>query len=362
MEKLRTYDISFDQIRAKDLFLDQNFSEKEKLSSYIVSQMETHLGERYNVSLSKYEYQIRDGQMWGRDMNEPFIESLKRGRDYRRKNGNPVDFLREEAEVVGFEKIENELLDIKTPVGTMMLSISPRGSEESTYQHNFYDVFTVKKNHEGKRFIEARRYTSALGTNDYKEKLSIFTERKFEDNAADFLANPIKITGVLTPDDVHKYLHQEHKSMDESSFAVIKEVCRRRIEEYSRSIIEQPDNEHLHKMIFNTILNKADEIVDRIEKDGGKMFLSYELNTDLRTDINRYAFREVKTVTTGCGISGGYETAKQETGSPFTVSDYGKDKYGERTFNCPSCKKENVRPYNALLPRCQHCNSTEVAC
>src|SRR6185437_2097466 len=67
-----------------------------------------------------------------------------------------------------------------------------------------------------------------------------------------------------------------------------------------------------------------------------------------------------------CGLSGELTGSGQSLIIPMEYQQqFGtmqKDKYGERAFNCPSCKKENMRPYNTLLPRCQHCNSTKVAC
>ncbi len=37
------------------------------------------------------------------------------------------------------------------------------------------------------------------------------------------------------------------------------------------------------------------------------------------------------------------------------------DKYGERTFECPSCHKTNIRPENQLISNCQHCGG-DVKC
>ncbi len=38
------------------------------------------------------------------------------------------------------------------------------------------------------------------------------------------------------------------------------------------------------------------------------------------------------------------------------------DKYGERSFDCPSCGKTNIRPKDELLKNCQHCGSNKVSC
>lgn len=347
---LRTYDISFDQKKARENV------DTEQFSSYLAMQMETHLGERFNVSLSRYEYEIQKGTLYGKDMDEPFIESLKRGRDFRLENGSLIDRKREEAEVVGFEKIQNLLADPDTPLGTMMLSISPQGGEESVYQHNFYDIFALK-DRDGKRFIEVRRYASSLSIEEFSEKTRAFSPISIDKNdpAASFLEQPIAIANTLTPDDLHLYLQKENDFMDEEEFMRIKKSCKSIIEAYTASIVEQPTNDVLHKTLFNAILNKADNVASSKLDD-------FVPNYSLQEEVGLYAFAPVREVMTGCGSSGGYEVSQDKMNSPFTVSSYAIDKYGERTFNCPSCKKENVRPYNTLLPRCLHCKSDKVSC
>jgi hypothetical protein len=369
-ETLRTYDISFDQEKSREIgvnsSLEEQLRQKEAFSAYVTSQMETHLGERFNVGISTFSYDIKNGELWGRDMEEPFVKSLKRGRDYRKLHGNEVDQRREEAEVKGFEKIQNVLTDENIPIGTMMLSVSPPGLRGSTYTHNFYDVFTVYSREESdQRFIEARRYASALSTEEYSDKIGAFTRINIDesDPAASFLENPIPITNALTAKDIHAYLHKDHEYMGSNQFEVIKRSCSELIKAYTEGVIKQPDNNILHKILFNTILNKADELAEMIEMKGAEQAESEQnIRFVLKDEIEKYAFLPVRQTMTGCGFSGGYGIAVEQMGSPFSVSYYAPDRYGERTFNCPTCKKENVRPLNTLLPQCQHCKSTKVAC
>src|SRR5690606_6830339 len=102
--------------------------------------------------------------------DEPFMNMLIRGRDYRREHGKPIDHSREDAEVEGFAKIEQTLCSPDTAVGTMMISISPPGEKGSSYTHNFYDIFTLAPDKQGDRYIEARRYSSALSNEEYSLK------------------------------------------------------------------------------------------------------------------------------------------------------------------------------------------------
>lgn len=320
---LRSFEIAFDQKDSRE----KNFKtsdEREQFASYLETQMETHLGERYNVELSSFSYDIKDGFLWGKDMEEPFIKSLMRGRDFRRVNGKEVDFAREEAEVIGFEKIQSELLDPDTKTGTVMLSLSPRGGKGSTYQHNFYDIFTLRMDENDRRYVEVRRYASALGINDYKEKLGVFIPENIDDHAAYLLENPLRIPFGLTPDDIHKHLHRDYEFLDEHSFNLIKKHCKSLISAYAEAIIEQPDNDVLHKTLFNTVLNKADEIEAKLKAKGEvEIEKEYGDRRSIRADVENYAFREVKKINTGCGSSEGYALPSVPA-SPFSLAEFGK--------------------------------------
>ena len=361
VEALRAYDIENDRNKGfeiNSLAPEERMVKQEKLASYLSFQMETHLGERFNVVISEYGYDIKNGEIWGKDMGEPFLQSLERGRDFRKTNGQVVDQRREEAEVEGFRKMQEVLVDESTPIGTMMLSISPPGLEGSSYLHNFYDILTVKEEN-SERLIVAKRIASSLTPEEYKEKIGAFTEIKVDetDIAASFLENPICIENTLTSEDLQYYLQKDHGFMEKEELERIVGGCNSVIEAYSRAIIEQPGNDYLHKVLFDTVLNKADALSNR-EDDNLEEFSFFTL----KDDVARYAGRPVREVMTGCGFSGGYEVSKNQMSSPFSVLTYAQDKYGERTFACPNCKKENIRPFNMLLLRCTHCNSDKVRC
>lgn len=330
----RSFEISHDEARAERdqqnvILMEDCGRRKEQFLSYIPTQLETLLGERFNVILSQFDYDIKDGQMYGKDMDEPFMESIKRGRDYRKENGNTVDKGREEAEVVGFEKIQQLLTDPETPIDTMMLSISPKGGEDSSYQHNFYDVFTLRKTRSGRRCIEVRRYASGLNIEDYKIMILPFANIEVDDNdpATSFLANPIAIQNTLTPDDLHQYFHREHETMEERTLNVIKRHCRELGKEYANAVWNDRTNQRRHKILFNAYLNKADEIKQNIEREGIEKWEKIDIISTkkmLDEDVAKYAMRQVREVTTGCGLSDGYEISKGDLLSPFSVEEYGK--------------------------------------
>lgn len=352
----KTFDPSFELERAGRVDA-LNRQEVSNFLSYEMMQMETHLGERFNVNLSQYEYDIKDGKMYGRDMDEPFEDSIRRGIERRKKAGNPVDRAREEAELTGFSKIQSVLLDPETPVGTMMLSVSPSGGEESTYQNNFYDVFTLRQLGT-LRYIETKRYTSGLDIDDYREKLSVFgiIEIDESDPAAYLLANPIEITNAITPDDLHHYLHRDHGFVDKETFEIVKKHCKGIAQAFAKSLIDQPEDEKLHKDLFNSYLNKADEIFERIKSEGRQIWDKIEpINTAfmVNQDVEKYSQKEVKKVMTGCGMSGGFESSGKKT-AVFSVSEFGKKDWDYHKGDCVVCK----RRYTMVGP-CKICKDCE---
>ncbi|MDP2586018.1 MAG: hypothetical protein Q8P29_04015 [Candidatus Levybacteria bacterium] len=291
-------------------------------ASYISRQIDTFLGERLNVLLSKNKYEIRNGLIYGQDMDEPFIEVMKRGVDYRQKaeGGNRVDKRREEAEVEGFLKTQEILSNPQTPVGTTMLSISAKGGKDSLYQHNFYDIFTLKAV-EGRRFIEARRYSSALSIEEYRDKLSSLSSVESISDDVDFLKSPIEIDNVFFENagQIHSYLHKDHKFMELEEFERIIKTCSKLKDEYVR--IKDP-------RILNAIMNKADEGAGIIEIKPDKFYDYLAGSSQLLTtnrEVDFYGRQPVRSTATGCGSSGSVSEFDKKSGllSPFSVLSFG---------------------------------------
>jgi len=309
----------------------QEFDRRPGLPPFFIKlQLEKHIGERFNVLLSKTRYELRGDKIFGEGSNEPFTDVLIRGQDFRKLHGNPMDQERENAEVLGFQKIEKIMTDHRTSFGTMVLSFSLKGREGSSYQHNFYDIFT--KNQDGS--IEARRYSSALGAGE-AARFYLETGYKGKEELADdsfFLLNPIIIKDkrFKTPDDLHRYLHRDHPFTTVEEFERIIRGAKASILKYAYS--PTPFN-------FNEALNAADLSAGLLEAD---------INDDL--ELGLIPVREVKT---GCGLSGG----------AYSLSEFGtsSDKYGSLNFDCPHCKQTNRRKPDQLIANCKHCGK-DVRC
>lgn len=324
-------------------------------ASYLSKQIDTFIGERLNVCLSKNKYEIKNGLVYGQDIDEPFVEVMKRGVDYRQRaeGENRVDKKREEAEVEGFSKIQAVMLNPSTPAGTMMLSVSPKGGKDSLYQHNFYDIFTLEEV-EGKRFVEFRRYSSALTIEEYKDKLSPLKYMENISSDADFLGNPLRIDNLFfeNAERIHSYLHKEHRVTEIGEFERIK----RRYQHLKSRYYATKD-----PLVLDAMMNIADEEVGLSERKKSKFYSNLVgPNIPLKIDpltvdqeINYYGNLPVREVATGCGSSG--STSKDSFNnsfSPFSISDFGLNGESidyEFDQNGP-CKK-----CNAISVKCGPC-------
>lgn len=341
-----------ERLQAKAIAYEPRFDQEIGLkASYISRQIDTFLGERLNVLLSKNKYEIKNNLVYGQDMEEPFVEVIKRGVDYRKQveGENRVDKKREEAEVKGFLKTQEVMCNPNTPIGTMMLSISPQGGRNSLYQHNFYDIFTLKE-FEGRRFIEVRRYSSALTPAEYKDKLKPLSYMGDVVDDADFLSHPVKIDNIFfeNADQIHSYLHKNHDFTQVKDF----EKILLSLESLKREYIQKRN-----PRILDAMMNKADM------KAG--FYDDFTISCTLLTvdqEIDFLGRQPVRQVLAGCGSSGSVSGDKKS--SPFSVSDFGigDDKFGSAEFECPECGKTNIRPKDELLKNCQHCGSNKVAC
>lgn len=366
--------------RAKHTLSYEDYARKKSmLDGETIFNQKTWLGERFNAGLSTREDRIIDGRLFGAFSNEPLLTIYERGRAYRFEKSSPHDRLREKAEIDGFLKMERVLADPETPVGTMMLSISPSGGEDSDYKHNFYDVFTLKER-DGTRYVEASRFSSALNYGEYMQAASLLQSGYFEGYEASdlpldayFLTNPLIIpqeSGIAKPEDLHAMLHKEHKTLSKEGLEYIFKGCDSLFLAYVALLEKAPWDSNERNRLLNTILNKADYLekeYHRREMSGETETVIFrrEKTTTVQQDIARWADQSVREVTTGCGFSGGFSvdssgTNVYESGVfdgpalPFSVMDFGidSDKYGKRSFYC-SNNHLNIRPYNTLIPRCQ---------
>lgn len=353
MERIVAYDPSFD----RKAYETPGLKDKERLDAYTRTQIETHLGERFNVLLSTTRYEIKNNQIYGENTDEPFMQMLQRGVDYRKEHGNSIDWEREQAELESFASIQDALLSKEAKVGDMMLLVSPPGQEESIYKHNFYDVFSLKEDEKGK-FVEAIRYSSSLTNQEYGQKLRSIKDFGSNPKDTDFLTSPVRIDADFnSADEVHKYLHKNHEFITKEEFDQIVAIVTPLITSYINTLSEKPFDQDLQLLTYNAILNKADVALALIKhKDRDSMVKNYILQSQIsaKTDIFMFGKQPVRVVATGCGSSGGFSVANNlnATFSPFSVSEFGAKK-DQEWFSCPKCKYKANGPVGDTCPGCR---------
>lgn len=367
------------------------------LNTYTRFQVETFIGERLNVGLSKFTYDLRFtndgvGIMYGHDLDEPLLDMIARGRDTRHEVAQEIDHPRQVAEVTQFEKIQEVFGNPEAAIGTTIVSVSPPGKEGSAYAHNFYDVFILKEDDMQKRYIEARRYASGLSIDESLQKAEELQPRFTESLKPDeqhvdafLISRPIVLTEgheyFNKPNEIHKFLQGDTHAMSYEDFqkkVVRDEIFSEMINYYIQTLEERPQDGVVLNQTLDAIMNRADEAAGlreavifpkRETRDFGRL-----IPLPIIAQINHYGMQEVRKTPTGCGSSGGLGQGNIYSGyganrlpgnmSPTKSTDVasGEDNYGSRTFECPECHETNYRPYNELVPACQHCGTNKVAC
>jgi hypothetical protein len=316
-------------IKTEVLQYDIRHDLKEKNARFLSKQLETHLKERFNVLISTVEYGIENGHLVREGTKEPFIESIRRGRDFIQKISlDNIDKKREDAEVVGFEKIDSFLSNPLTPVESKILSISPKGEKGSKYQHNFYDIFTLKEKN-NKRYVELSRFSSGLTVNDYINRLG----KNFKNPPQ---ANPIELPSSLSPREIHSFLHVKHEYMEPSEFERIWQsplvqffVDRYQLDRSARS--------------FNAILNAADEVWKNKDREDDRKYEYLAKNTISYEYIKILEEKEVRQAGGQCPGKSGADI----NNSPFSVSAFGLGENFGYDFDqdgpCRKCNAINVK-------------------
>ena len=307
--------------------------------------LETVLGERFNVEISQVSYSISlKGELINPDHDEPFLEIVRRGREYRQQFANRDDCLREEAEVAGFEKVQEILATRNQQPGTRIVVISPKGNEASVYQHNFFDIYQK----EGHEKVKMSRYTSRLSHHEFwgvARKLDPTLPTPLEPTDAYFLSRPIatdksldQILGMFSPDE---------NTMPRDTHQRLLQACEPLINAY----IDNPSHR-----TYNAILNFADGLVLGSDPQTAYPDNHLEIKPP-QALIDFYGSLPVRPVSTGCGVQSGFTSIVNGQLSivnflPFSVSEFALN-----YFHCPGCggQIESGRG----ITTCPHCGLTK---
>jgi hypothetical protein len=354
------YNVSFDE-RDYAGFQSLSIARKERLKAYTLRQIETYVGERVNVEESVTRYEIVDGRIFSAEHDAFLTDIIKKGIAHRRKFGNPIDFAREDAELVGAEKTEARLCDPETPIGAMNLSISPPSGD---YKNNFFDAWVVKQDEKGRRYLEAHRYLSDLTIDEYRSRVAPFKQFESRPTPVEFLEDPIEMDGFESPEEVQKYFSGGVRVLEKEELKKIHRINLPLYLSYMNSLIDNPYDFFTHRLRYNAFLNNTDIVANAVRDNDTRLLhdlrlaLAFAPQELVEEKIWSLGMRQVREDMKGpCpGKSGGYtlpgmENSLQQSSSPFSVTEFGMTAEQAKEdpnlcqcnegkgahFHCPSC-------------------------
>jgi len=353
------YDPRFDQETyqvlslQKDSLAPKEFTRRKKqLDTRTEHNLETALGERFNLQISQIEYRIEDNRLTSAEHDEPFLDVIKRGQRYRQEHGSD-DVEREKAEIEGFEKVQSVLTNPEHQDAKVVI-IYPRGKTDSMYQHNFFDVWEKRGD-----LVIMSRYASSANYEEFRqaaEFLDPFNSLDQNPQDADFIRNPL-IT-YRSQDEILELLKLDSNAMNTQEYENLVET----IETLKLSYINALANGdwELAQKIYTATLNLADDVI-----------LNPAYNQYLRERIlmeapaalmATYGSHQVRPVLAGCGLQTNF--AGQNSGEllsalfPYSVSNFGPLALIENAdtgdFPCPRCGHMII--YGAGIKECPSCH------
>lgn len=378
--ELMMYDPEFDRRRAREVRSIIDPQEQRRATELFFMELDlninTMIAERLHAGMSRIEYTMKDGLIYGLGSDEPSIDIFKRGAAYTKLHGASLsDQGREGIEVDTFEnKIQALFADENTPIGTMLLVSSPPGEKGNTrYCHNFNDIWSSNiKN--GKKVLELRRYSSALSMEETAERLKeIDPTFEIPEKLTDrfYLKTPLKIIPghrLKTPDAVQVHLHKEYDPTSLEDFEEITNLLTPNRNEYKAYVLEHPDDIYGINLRYNAIVNKADFIRrNQKRKNEGGSPVVYYAQKSVQNETENFGRQRVREVGGWCGASGGMDIGGSILGmrggsNPFSVADMGGGVDAELSYECPSCHKTNTRTAGTYDSVCPKCGSDKVAC
>jgi len=359
------YNINFDQTAYHTLLKQEGqippseFAQKLiNLNALVRHNVETAIGERYNVELFQETYQLFGNEIFSESFAEPFLEVVKRGQRFRKAIGSN-DLEREAADVEGFKKIQTLLVENNLP-NFKVIIISPKGPRSSIYQHNYFDVY--EKLTSGQ--IRMSRLTCKFSYEDFAQAAKAVDKTiTLPENPtdADFLASPATTTKSIA--EIKQIFHPQQETTPTGEYRKLLEACAPLISIYLNNICQE--NYYAILNFADIYMNKHHVINNQSHRQEIIRMVKREENlAQTAAMLGSLAVREVKT---GCGISAG---ANSNSGlsilNPFSVADFGmkitasmEDQYGTLEIHCDECNRTYMRQPGKLEAKCRLCGGTK---
>lgn len=312
---------------------------KDQLDSLIAENLRSEIRERFFSLQYQTIYTFENGKIASPYHDGSFDEIIKNGINWRREHGSP-DTIREEAELVGFRRVEQILSQ-----GQSALSISPRGG---SYLHNYFDFYDpiTPSQIEMTRFIATPSY-EGFWQAAHRIDPSIPTPLRLTDDF--FLSHPAQTN--LTLSEILKIIEPDANAMPKEKIEAIVANCSEFIEAY----VTNPSEKN-----YKAVINFADVIGGKGPKN---IILHPHLKANIDAAIAFYAALPEREVATPCpAIFGSNKEGKHDK---WSVGEFGlfRDGAGTLEINCQTCGASYIRTSAILEPRCRWCSGTAgIAC
>lgn len=340
---------------------------------YIDQQLKTDLGERLDLAVSRFEYEIRDGKLYEPGRNEPFEVSMAKGYEEGRK---AVDFDRDKVEFQTWKTMQSVLASPDTPDGTIVLDFSPRGKTGTNYEDDYIDSH-VKRGDK----VESARYRSNLTTKECREKIvnlnPYYDYLPQNPTDVDIKTAPVILPphmGHTDPDALVRSLIGEEVGISQEELdEVYVAVAALRVA-YINTLIENPGALIEHEKNYRAFLNGSHKSHEQVKsRIAAQKFASYfktEVAADFvqspslrwkgtKFEIDMLANEEIQIAGGSCGSSG---SSCSNPLYAMEIENSVEDFYGKTKFTCPDCGYLNSRGYDELIANCQNdnCKSDKV--
>lgn len=321
---------------------------------------------RLKIQKWQYAYTLREQpnlKICDCRSHEPMTDKVKRAIQKRKCLREPVR--REEAELEGFLSLEDQLA--KTGEDPTILWASPPGPKSEGYGDYGFIYFGKIDRDKKSLAMTAIRVENPTLEAFNRTLTDLLGEKVDFRTAEDFLSQPFVLDRDIDEQTLNRVLmgnfwfvqNKDKESMFRKITGRMDSMVNDFVDMIRRGIKEG------RVRAFNALENYALKLKAEYENFPWEQ-ISYDRNKKLGEIVADFS-HQPPVVGGSCGSSSSENgLLKSNNILSLGLSLEGlfleEDEFGERTFECPSCGKVNIRPKGKLLTKCQHCGSREVAC
>lgn len=375
---------------------EQKKQRTEQFEEEAAAQVLTNLRERNRTEQSSVRFVITGNKIRCALLpDENFEDILNRGLEYRSRAGSE-ELLREQEEVSLFtDRIQPRLIDPETEVNTRIISCSPPSEEEDTpYKKRFVDIWELKQDEGGERYIELVRFSTGLENRGYRNgllKLNPCYFDEFESSGMPFATFVLAHETVLPPQEqigsvqdlYGAFFERDDTTMKERLFQegthVFMPMIRRLVDKFCEATADWRTIAN----IYNAIINISDNFFEQRLKESDanlpqsspnrtsvmNILISATaqsfLSSSVDEQIAHYSKQKVKSKMQDCGLSNGFNMSQIFENS---IAAYGGSEnietsavQGEFSIGCKDCgKSESDNHYHCPTPTCKKKYSDET--